>query len=173
MDALETQEGRTNFMYRDSRGIVSCGIGHALFSVDDALKLPWDQPAAQVRADYAAVKAAPANHTAPFYAPLTKSRLSQQFVDDLEHQDIEQEISRLKRHYPFFDSFPAQAKQALQDMAVNLGGDFPPHWPHFSACVLDTPPDWKGAAANCRRKPPISDERNRVTEQLFIEAANA
>ena len=74
-------EGACGFLYQDSKGLLTCGAGHALFGVETALLLPWragTQPAqaAAVRSDYLAVQTAERGHTASWYAPLTVCRLA-------------------------------------------------------------------------------------------------
>jgi hypothetical protein len=60
-------EGSCTWMYRDTNpaGIVTCGAGHALFSAEAAILLPWRMGtehalAGQVRSDYLAVQLAAA-----------------------------------------------------------------------------------------------------------------
>ena len=107
-EELIGEEGLTTFMYlntskpphRDLRS------GHAIFDIDKTLALPWVQPAARVRAGYAAVKGAPRGMKAALYASFTKSRLTEAFVRELLEQDIEREIAILKRYFLQYEQLP-------------------------------------------------------------------
>lgn len=169
-DRLIEEEGVCTWMYQDTAvpPVVTCGVGHALFAVENALVLPWDQPEAQVRADFAFVRSAPSGRVAKWYAQFTKARLTPEYIRQLLEADIEAAIVGVKRHFPTFDSFPASAQSAIQDLAFNLGPNFPRAWPHFKAAVLAG--DWATAAAECHRKG-ISEARNKATAELLLAAA--
>lgn len=173
VDQLLTEEGVVLHMYLDCavHPNVTCGVGHALFTVEDALALKWNVKDEQVRADYAFVHSAPPNRIASWYAQFSQARLTPEFVRELLEQDIAKEVARLKRHYPSFDTYPDAAREALSDMAFNLGGNFPLQWPNFTAAVLAG--NWKLAALRCHRKPPVNDARNKATAELFLRAVSS
>jgi GH24 family phage-related lysozyme (muramidase) len=168
-DRILSEEGIICFLYLDTANppVTTCGTGHALFTIEDSLRLPWDQPESQVRLDWAAVRAAPPGRLARFYANLTKSRLTEQFVRDLLAKDIQREVGRLKHYLPGLDGFPVPVQEGLTDMAFNLGGNFPGKWPNFTRAVLAG--DWEKAAQSCHRAG-ISEDRNRDTAALFRSA---
>lgn len=155
------------WMYLDTEGIVTCATGHALFTVEDALKLPWSHPDT-VRAGYAAVKAAPAGKIASFYAHLTVCRLTPEAMKALLEADVEQVIAGLKKRLPELDAYPAPVQQALGDMGFNLGvSGLMNKFPTFVSAIRSR--DWPLAAANCHRRG-ISEARNQATAALFQAA---
>ena len=167
-------EGCIAWLYRDysDKGIVTCASGLALFSQADALRLPWHETdgslsgPAQVARDYQAVLAAPLGHTAGYYENLTACRLRPDDMRDLCRADLLREWGKLIKHFPLADSYPEAAQAALIDLALNLGGDFPPKWPKFTAAVLAG--DWSEAAAQSHRAPPISGARNDYVRDRFL-----
>lgn len=61
---------------------------------------------------------------------------------------------------------PTAAQVGLVEMGFNLGvQSLIQKFPQFCAEVKTN--DWKNAAKECKRKPPISDCRNEETERLF------
>jgi hypothetical protein len=176
-DRLIEEEQLVCWLYLDTSKppVVTCGVGHALHTVDDALALPWDHPADQVRADWAAILAAPPGRIARTYAWRTESRLPEAFVRELLERDIADARAGWHRHFPHYDHFPAGPSEALDDLAFNLGPNWPvelragiPVWPHLTAAV--NAEDWPAAAANCHRRD-VSDKRNADTAALFASAS--
>ena len=77
-------------------------------------------------------------------------------------------ISQLRRFFPEYDTWPADAQLGLMAMAWGLGPAFPSRWPRFSAACRKK--DFDAAAADSR----ISDwrvERNEASLRLFTNAA--
>ena len=172
-------EGSTQWMYRDDspRGVVTCGAGHALFTAEAALLLPWcagTQPAqaTQVRSDYLTVQSAPGGHTAGHYELLTTCRLATADILDLCRSDIVGRMGVVRDHFlPGLDSLPDGVQAAIADLAMNLGPYFLSLWPKLYAAIKAG--DWREAAAQSHRAPPISNERNAEIAQLFLGAINA
>ena len=165
-------EGSCGWPYQDSKGLLTCGAGHRLFSIADSLLLPWragTQPAqaVAVRSDYLAIQTAPARHTAPFYEPLTVCRLADADIRGLCQLDIVTRWTVLLKHFPDAGFYLPGVQAALADLSFSLGPDFPPHWPALSAAVLAE--NWPEAAAQCHRRG-ISEQRNRVVAALFLAA---
>jgi GH24 family phage-related lysozyme (muramidase) len=169
IDDIISFEGLTTWLYLDTADppVVTCGIGHALFSLADCLALPWDQPAAAIQWDFKAVQAAAPGRLASWYATLTKSRLEADFVRQLAQQDLDARVATLRKGFPQYDGLPAPAREALQDMVFNLGGSFLGKWPKLRTALLSG--NWSAAAANCHRIG-ISDARNAATAALFTES---
>ena len=170
-------EGSCGWPYQDSKGLLTCGAGHRLFSIADSLLLPWragTQPAqaVAVRSDYLAIQTAPARHTAPFYEPLTVCRLADADILDLCRSDIVGRMGVVRDHFlPGLDSLSDGAQAAIADLAMNLGPYFLSLWPKLYAAIKAG--DWREAAAQSHRAPPISSERNAEIAQLFLGALNA
>jgi GH24 family phage-related lysozyme (muramidase) len=163
-------EGAVTWMYLDTAiiPIVTCGAGMALETVEEALTLPWDQPEAQVRADYAAVKGSIRGYRASWYARLTKSRLPESYIATLAENTLNDFRKVFKTQCPQYQTFPDAVKEALDDMMYNLGPYFLYHYPNFKKALLAG--NWEGAAVHCSRKG-VSRARNEYTTNLFLQAA--
>lgn len=169
-------EGSISHMYLDTVGVVTVGIGHALATPAAAASLPFTmratgQPAspAQIGADYASVKAQPADRAANFYETFSQTNLTDSAIADLFSQDMGKFLPGLVTAIPGFADFPSAAQLALVDMAFNLGiGGLLSKFPKMmsSASVRD----WTGCARECRR-PQLNDDRNRQVAAWFTSAA--
>ena len=169
-DRILSEESLTTWMYLDTANppVVTCGIGHALFTIEDCLALPWDHPQDVVRQDYQTIAAEPPGYRAEWYEQFTTSRLAEIFLHELLERDIERQVKILRCHFLRYREYPEPAQEALDDMAFQLGGNFPRTWPQFSQSVRNE--DWERVAACCHRKG-ISEQRNRDTADLFLAAS--
>ena len=172
-------EGAIPWMYRDTSpaGIVTCGAGHALFSADAAILLPWRMGTehalpGQVRSDYLAVQLAPTGHTAAYYASLSACRMADEDVRGLCRLDLISRWATLRKFLPDAEFYPDGAQSALADMAFSLGPRFAANgsWPALTAAVLAN--NWPEAARQCHRRG-ISEARNKATRDLFLSAVGA
>ena len=75
----------------------------------------------------------------------------------------------LERYFPQIDLWPDPAILGALDMGYNLGPNFPPKWPAFTAAAQAK--DWATCAVQSHRAPPISNERNSYVFNLFTQAA--
>ena len=173
---LEQFEGRINYMYRCTGGEVTIGVGHAILTVADALKLQWQQKNsterptdAVIAIDYRAVENAPKGQVAGKYADLTLSRMNDEAIDQLLESDIMLFGTHLNRLVPGWSSdYPENAQEALFDMAYNLGlGGLAKYHKLLNACAEG---DWVVAAAESYRNG-IDDDRNKAIRQLFLSCA--
>ena len=169
-DRILAEESLTTWMYLDTARspVVTCGVGHAMFTVEDCLVLPWDQPRDVVRQDYRTVAGEPPGYRAEWYEQFTTSRLGESFVHDLLERDIGRQVKILRGQFPRYKDYPEPVQEALADIAFQLGGNFPKTWPQFSQAVRNE--DWEQAAAQCHRAG-ISEQRNRATAALFLAAS--
>jgi len=170
---LEQFEGRVPHMYRCTGGEVTVGIGHAIQTPADALNLTWSvdgRPAAraEIQAGYAAVAAAQIGLIAKAYAPLSQCRMADPDIDALVAADVTRFVTSLASALPNWNAYPAPAQAALFDMAFNLGLGGLKRFPHLLAAV--DAGQWDVAAAQCHRQG-ISEDRNRQTAALFLQAA--
>lgn len=173
---LEKYEGKVVHMYLDSKGFVTVGVGHLASSVAEAQKLAFKTAkslpasAAEIKADYEAVKKQPANRVASFYKKHTKLILPNIEIDKLTNKHIDSFEGELKRIYSDFDTFPSEVKLALFDLIFNLGmTNLKNKWPTFNAAIKAK--DWQKAADNSSRAAPISAERNKYVKDLLEQAA--
>lgn len=168
--SLEAVEGRVPHMYLDTGNPpwVTCGVGHRLATVGEALALPFTSPLS-VAQDFARVSAAPRGMRESAYAALCVSRLEDDAIDALLAADVQRKLLEIRARFPQFDSWPDSAQLAFADMAFNLGvGGIEHKFPRFTAAVDRC--DWATAALECKR-PQLAAERNERTADLFRSAA--
>jgi GH24 family phage-related lysozyme (muramidase) len=126
---LKTWEGCVAYMYLDTVGLVTVGIGNLLRTVDDAKALPFidmdtGKPASQqaIEAAYSAVnKMPPAQHWSK-YKLRPSLELSEETSGELALARVANEfLPRLRRAFPDFDTYPPSAQRFMIDMAYNGG----------------------------------------------------
>lgn len=173
---LSRYEGRIAHMYLDSKGYVTVGVGHLLSTANDAKKLQFKTKegrlasAEEIHIEYEMIKALPKNRADSFYRRYATLFLPDQEIDRLTVQHIESFNRELRRQYPGFESFPSSARLALFDMIFNLGlTRLRALWPNLNAAVSKR--NWKRAAEESRRSPPVSDTRNQYVKELFERAS--
>jgi len=174
---LEIFEGTVPWMYLDTRGFVTVGVGELLANADKAETLSFVDPDGEVSTqdaildEFNRVSALVPAKVAAFYRSSTSPLLPHAAIDTLLMNHLNLFDGQLAARFPNYASFPDLAKLGLLDMIYNLGqlGLFQ-HFPHFMAAVDKQ--DWLGAAANCHRVGP-SQARNDWTRQQFLAAAAA
>lgn len=177
-DALKRFEGVIPWMYADSVGLVTVGVGFMIPDAGTAAQMPFTEPASglpsdpgAVTADFYRVKALPSNKSAGFYHSFPSPLLPKTAIDSMLAAKVNNFEVGLRRIYPYYDMFPDAAKVGLIDMAYNLGSmSLQGRFPKFNAAVNKH--DWLMASAECHRNGP-SDERNTWCANQFLEASNA
>jgi GH24 family phage-related lysozyme (muramidase) len=168
-------EGDTKYLYVDTRGFVTTGIGQLVKDAAAARELPFidtrtgaPATAQQIDQAFAAVQQRPKGHTESWYATATHLRLPEETVRALAQSRLTNEfLPGLRRELPHFDSYPPSAQRALIDMAYNLGvGGVGRFHSLRAACEAG---DWAQAAAECHRRT-CRAERNDWTRDLFLQA---
>ena len=181
----EENEGNIPWMYLDTRGNVTVGIGHLLDDADEAAKLPFvagragrPAAAADIVAGHAAVRRARrlATRGAGAFRGLTDLRLPEASVLALYERDFNAILGYTRDAFRSvgggFDSYPPAAQLAVLDMAFNLGArGLYRRFPRFREHGLGRR-DFATAARECRRTG-ISASRNDRTRDLLLEAARA
>lgn len=175
-------EGFSPHLYLDTANNVTVGIGEFVPSEDAALAYEWRDrgtgrvlgrtPAevAWIKRSYRAVQSAPKRRPAPFYRDLTTIDITRAHAEALRDQKINQFLANLRRIFPDFPSFPAEAKLALMDMIYTLGArglttDFDLMVPAIRRRR------WAVAAEESRRKPEqVGAARNRRVKDLLLRA---
>lgn len=157
-------------MYLDGFGNVTCGVGHLLACPDDALKLPW--VGADAAADWARVKASEPGHSPIYYERLTTCRLTEETMDNVLDADIAIASSDLLSVLPETAGWPSCVRQALLDMAFNLGAHrlvkpAPKGWPKMLAAMRAG--KWDEAAKESHRRG-IQDSRNEYVASLIFSS---
>ena len=170
---LEQFEGCIAWMYRDTVGRVTVGVGLMLPNAGSAEALPFlvgERAAAplEVAAEYERVSGMPPGRPAEFYREQGGLELSAETVQGKLRETLDAIEGRLRGALAGYDGFPDGAKMALLDMGYNLGAEgLLNGYPRMIAAVERG--DWAGAAAACLRRGP-SVARNAWTRQQFLSA---
>jgi hypothetical protein len=140
-------------MYTDILGLVTIAIGDLIDPVELALGLPFvhadGSPAshAEIAAAWHAVKSDPRGpHLGWRYtAQLTTIRLTDEGVSEVVARKLDQNEADLRRRFPDFEEWPADAQLATHSMAWACGSGF--RFPKLAAALLAR--DFETAAREC------------------------
>lgn len=151
LDGLIMWEGLHDYLYQDSLGYVTTGIGNLVKTADAATKLDWidsaGNPASEalVRSDWLRVAGASSGHAASYYEPLSQCRLPEGGAQSLARARLNAEfIPALEAQFPNFDDLPVPARRVLIDMIYNLGAAGLAKFTNLHAAVAAA--DWERAA---------------------------
>jgi GH24 family phage-related lysozyme (muramidase) len=176
LEKLKEFEGCVPWMYRDTVGKVTVGVGLMLPNAEAAQTLPFlaNNRAAtpqEIAAEYARVDAMTMGKAATFYKIPTSLELIQQTIDAKLLAVLEGFEADLRAEFPTYDTFPDAIKLALLDMIYNLGpaGLFK-GFPHLVDAVQSG--NWVQAAEHCTRRGP-APARNNWTKQQFLNVVGA
>src|SRR6185295_93304 len=181
---LEKFEGRTDYLYQDSRGFVTIGVGNLVATPDDCARLPLYTPHAangarlsgfmtpatesQKRAAWANVHGCPPGRREMYYANATTVRMLDADIDALAVSRLEHEfLPGLRKLYEGFDDLPHSAQSALVDMIFNLGVAGLAKFHHLQAAVRLR--DWQLAALSCHVST-CRKERNDWRAEMLAKA---
>ena len=167
-------EGKTNFMYSDSKGFVTTGIGNKIDPVSVALAIPWKNADGSladsntIQTEWQLVKSSFPKVQSFADEGITSLRINEQDIQNLVETRLKQDEFFLMggTNYPGYTDWPADAQLGLLDMAWNMGPGF--NFPKFKAAA--NAQDFATAAieshcSNCDSK------RNAAHVLLFNNAA--
>ena len=180
--ATANMEGRVHWMYTDNRHLVTTGMGNLINSVGSARELPWKHgatgpvaSAGEVEAAWHAVNDWPnpdkLSGAVAAFGKLTDLRLSNGDIDALVAQKLDGFWKTLLAHFTEADQWPADGQLALLFMSWANGPAFGPKWPHFSAAVKKSPPDFAGAIDQAHWSNENHDRKAAISH-LFQNAAD-
>ena len=174
--ALRKFEGSVPWMYLDTVGKVTIGIGMMLPSIEAARSIPFvlgDRAATldEIGREYQRVSAMKPGLLAKVYRKANGLTLSEETINErLQHTLVGFE-GYLRSHIPSYDTLPDAAKLGLLDMIYNLGpGRLFSEYPKLFKAIAAG--DWRTAAAASLRRGP-AESRNSWTRQQFADAASA
>lgn len=156
-------EGAVPWMYLDVKGLVTTAVGNLIDPVSQALSLPFVRAdgskasGGEIAADWNNVKTRPElakkghNEARRF----TKLRLTPEGMNELVLRQVERNEVILRKRFPQYDEWPADAQLAMNSMAWALGAGFDSPatekvdgiFPKFSACMYVG--DFLSASQNC------------------------
>jgi GH24 family phage-related lysozyme (muramidase) len=170
---LKEFEGCIPWMYRDTVGKVTVGVGLMLPDAKSAQSLPFlfgSRPATpqEIAVEYARVDSLPQGRASAFYKSPNSLELPQQSIDAKLTSVLQDFEDTLRTHLPHYDTLPDGVKLALLDMTYNLGpAGLLKDFPHLIAAVESG--SWAEAAACCMRRGP-GPARNAWTREQFLSA---
>lgn len=166
-------EGCVGWMYRDTVGRVTVGVGLMLPDARAAAGLPFLLAAraatgAEIAAEFGRVSGMPEGRPASFYRQGGGMELAQAAIDGSLRVALGAVEARLRAGMAGYDGFPDGVKMALLDMGYNLGAaGLLGGYPRMIAAVEQGA--WAEAAAECLRQGP-SAARNAWTREQFLSA---
>jgi GH24 family phage-related lysozyme (muramidase) len=169
---LEWFEGAIPWMYLDTRGNVTVGVGLIVPDAAAAERLPFmlgsrAATVAEIAAEFARVEAMPMGRPALFYRQDDGMVLEKTEIDFLLRSVLEGFEGELREKITGYEGFPDGVKLALLDMAYNLGPVGLLHdYPMLIAAVEAG--NWSRASAHCFRHGPGAS-RNQWTQNMFLE----
>jgi len=171
---LKTFEGCVPWMYRDTVGRVTVGVGLMLPSAAAACALPFQTAegaaatAEQVAAEFARVDAMAMGKLPSFYRAAGSLKLPELVIDEKLSAVLAGFEATLRAHLTGYDKLPDGVKMALLDMAYNLGPEgLLKGYPKMIRAVETGA--WAEAAAECARGG-INAARNAWTRQQMMSA---
>jgi GH24 family phage-related lysozyme (muramidase) len=176
LEKLKEFEGSVPWMYRDTVGKVTVGVGLMLPDAHAAQALPFllnNRPATpqEIAAEYSRVDAMTMGKAAAFYKIPASLELTQQTIDAKLLSVLKGFEADLRAEFSSYDTFPDAIKLALLDMIYNLGATGLFHgFPHLVAAVRAG--NWAQAAEHCTRRGP-APARNIWTKQQFLSVIGA
>ena len=173
---IKAGEGSVSHMYLDTRGNVTVGVGQLLRTADEAKQLPFvhrdTQTAASaqdIELDFDAVAKQTAGRSAGAYRQYTRLDLPEAAIDTLLDWRIAEFQTGLQAEFSGYDAYPDPAKEALLDMAFNLGlSGLVRKFPKLKRAAESG--EWAICARECERHG-IGEARNQETKALFERTA--
>jgi len=170
---LKSFEGCVPWMYRDSVGKVTVGVGLMLPNAAAACALPFQAgaipaTAQQIESEFARVLSLAQDRLPSFYRVAHSLELPESAIDERLSEVLTGFETTLRARLAGYDKLPDGVKMALLDMAYNLGpsgllGGYPKmlHAVETGA--------WADAATECARDG-INAARNAWTRQQMLSA---
>ena len=173
LEKIKEFEGSIPWMYLDTVGKVTVGVGLMLSNASAALALPFAASGGPATLDaigreFSRVSAMKKGQLARFYLGKENLQLSADAIDAKLRENLEGFEGYLRSHIAGYDELPDSAKLALLDMIYNLGpGRLFAEYPRLIAAIERG--DWKSAASASQRRGP-SPARNAWTKEQFLAA---
>ena len=182
-------EDLITYMYLDSKGLVTVGLGHLIPDVEAAMEMTFYERGTTTRVDEAGIMKAynavlnsgRRGDEAKEFKNLTDNDIDLDLTDieTLFNRDVAQFLDLLKgpHYFPDFETYPASAQRGMLDMAYNMGAEnFHEVFDDLHA-ALDLR-NWIGVANESGREvkmdkdgnPGIMAIRNDVVRGWFLDA---
>lgn len=177
---LNRWERSVDYMYQDTGGNMTVGIGTKLPNSASAAVLPFRYrntggvaSEAEVVAEFDEIAALPhgRDYAASYYAPYAQLYVSQAAIEVLKREHVRADFPGLVSLYPFFGNLPDPVQLALLDILYNVGLGGLAGFPLMQQAILRG--DWEEAARQSHRGGDVSKERNDYVFNLFMDAADS
>jgi len=168
---LREFEGCVNWMYRDTAGKVTVGIGLMLPTATAAIALPFlldsqPVPPQQIAEEFYRVSVLAPGQPPRFYKGAVSPQLPDPFIDAKLLSVLTEFDATLREKIAGYDKLPDGVKLTLLDMAYNLGpAGLLGGYPKMLAAIESGA--WAEAAAQCTRQG-IGEARNAWTHQNLL-----
>ena len=168
---LESFEGVIPWMYLDTVGKVTVGVGLMLPEVEAAVRLPFSiagrgATEAEIAAEFARVDGLPMGRAALYYRGKAGPELEREHIDGLLRTVLLGFEGELRAALTTYDQMPDGVKLALLDMIYNLGpAGLIKGYPRLMKSVAAG--NWSECAGQCLRHGP-GVARNEWTRQMFL-----
>lgn len=156
----ESFEGNVPWMYLDTKGNVTVGIGHLLGNAGEAKQLFFVRSGTGIRATAAEIDRAfnavararfGSNVDAQSFRNLTQIELTTGEIDNIYKSDVAVFHTAVKGLFPDFLTYPEIAKRAIVDLPFTMGvSGFRGIFKDFQAAVRSR--NWKVAAVESERR---------------------
>ncbi len=162
-DFSAPMEGRVATFYCDILGLITIGVGNLCNTLAQAIALPMlladgsRASAADITADWNKLAADRAYYAArkwSIYSKTMRCHLSEEGIDALVKRTLASNEAIIKRRFPAWDSFPADAQLAIMSVAWAVGAAFwtskqrgGPGFINLARCI--DAQDWEGCVAAC------------------------
>jgi len=174
---LKSFEGYVPWMYRDSVGKVTVGVGLMLPNAAAACALPFQEGGAaapvaataqQIEVEFVRVEALEMGRLPSFYRAASSLELPEAAIDEKLSGVLAGFEATVRAKLNGYDKLPDGVKMALLDMAYNLGPEgLLKGYPRMIHAVETG--EWAKAAADCERGG-INAARNAWTRQQMLAA---
>ena len=169
-------EGKVVYMYLDTRGYVTVGVGNLVSSVAEAEKLPFvntdtgnTATADEIETSFTTVSKMAYPHKPAYYKQKPSIELKDETIKSMAIKRLKGEfVPGLRRIFANFDRYPKPAKLALVDMIYNLGERGLQKFKKLIAAAEKG--HWREAADDSHRAS-CREDRNIWTHKRFEEAA--
>lgn len=153
-------EGVFRWFYQDVKHFITTGIGNLADPVSLALAFPWKLPngdlasRAQVIAEWESFKAQPKMAQYPASSPVVQNATTIRLTDDdvltIVRAKLLSNEQEMRKFYPGWDNFPADAQLALSSLAWAMGPDYEREFTNLMNSANRG--DWMSCAVECKMR---------------------
>lgn len=170
-------EGSVAWMYLDTLGNVTVGVGILLDGVSKALALPFVMQGSlaaatpdAIEADFRRVAALNHGMQAIFYKDTTSPILPYAAINAVLQNVVTQNDRDMQQVFSAWSLYPEKVKLGILDMVYNLGEtSLLKKFPRFVSAVKAQ--DWATAAVQCQRDG-VGSARNTWTASMFSDVTS-